>query len=681
MCERIARHLSVVMFALVVVATASHVGAATTYIVVFKGSESDTGFEVGGSNLLNLNAALGAVTAAGGTVTADLTHQIGIAVAFSPSALFAEALRANPVVEDVFEDVAFSVATETGTPVDAIGSPAPGEDALEFLQWGLRDIRASDVHASQILGSPAVDVAMIDTGIDATHVDFIGSDGRSNVDFERARSFVRLDPDHQDAPATKEPDALAYVAGADSGLGSHGTFTAGLVAARKNGVGIVGVAPNVTLIPIRVSGAENLTFLSWLCEALTYAGDIQAEVVNMSLRLNHRIAPGGDDAWCGSDADQLAERVSLERAVRYLRKRGALPVAVAGNGGGDALGDDLAADDCDVLPAETPGVVVVGALRRSGTLPQYSNYGLGSVDLVAPAGVTAVPELCSYGTVSTNVGNSYFCTQGTSISAPFVSGVAALIVSQFGKPGSDGDIKMPVGAVEDLLYGSAIDIGASGEDLCYGLGRVDAYRAVTRDTSYQRDETVTSCMRYAPPPPSSCPGPQITDVTDDTVDVLLTGREREGLDIVSASFAVASDGEKLEITLTVKNLVLPAPPEDPAPLWAVYFDHLGVRYVVQAYAEDSGAVLYSAGPFTGNEAGGEARLVAPSPEVEGSFTAGANGTIVFRVPRSHVGYPVDGDRLTNLSAGTYLGMSPAVDRTTGADVEYTVGQVCDPAAL
>jgi subtilisin family serine protease len=206
---------------------------------------------------------------------------------------------------------------------------------------------------------------------------------------------------------------------------------------------------------------------------------------------------GNDPLWCWSNPDHRAARRSLERAVRYARSRGALLVASAMNSGRDLAADN----DCDVLPAETPGVVAVSALDPNGVLTSYSNYGTSAVALTAPGGnflYTCWPapgplcraqpaeDLPPYenecpGIVTTAPGNAYVCGSGTSFAAPHVSGVAALIVSQYGTVGQDGGMKMSPSDVEEILLNAAVDIGVEGEDACYGRGRVDALRSVSRD--------------------------------------------------------------------------------------------------------------------------------------------------------------------------------------------------------
>lgn len=83
------------------------------------------------------------------------------------------------------------------------------------------------------------------------------------------------------------------------------------------------------------------------------------------------------------------------------------------------------------------------------------------------------------------------------MASPHAAGVAALIVSQFGSVGNDGDVKLSPTKVEALLQGSAIDIGLAGYDECFGNGRVDALRAVTGDTSSASDPAAPHCPEYA----------------------------------------------------------------------------------------------------------------------------------------------------------------------------------------
>ena len=99
--------------------------------------------------------------------------------------------------------------------------------------------------------------------------------------------------------------------------------------------------------------------------------------------------------------------------------------------------------------------------------------------------------------LSTFPGNTYGCISGTSMASPHAAGVAALLVSQLGTLGPDGDVRSNPSRVADLLAGTAVDIGLPGYDMCFGNGRVDALRAVTKDTSAAYDATAPHCPEYS----------------------------------------------------------------------------------------------------------------------------------------------------------------------------------------
>ncbi len=83
------------------------------------------------------------------------------------------------------------------------------------------------------------------------------------------------------------------------------------------------------------------------------------------------------------------------------------------------------------------------------------------------------------------------------MASPHAAGVAALIVSQFGKLGSDGDFKLSPAKVEEYLQSTSVDIGLSGYDECFGNGRIDALRAVTQATTAAADPTAPFCPEYS----------------------------------------------------------------------------------------------------------------------------------------------------------------------------------------
>jgi subtilisin family serine protease len=199
---------------------------------------------------------------------------------------------------------------------------------------------------------------------------------------------------------------------------------------------------------------------------------------------------------CNSDPTQRAFRQSVERAIKYARGRGVVPVAALGNSDED-LGKPSAANpaDCDVVPAETAGVIGVSSLGAQSQKASYSNYGVPANDVAAPGGSGTTGD-CRTTILSTLPGGAYGCIQGTSMASPHAAGVVALIVSQFGKLGKNGDVELAPDKVEEILERSAIDIGLTGYDTCFGNGRIDALRAVERDYSVRYDASAPFCAEY-----------------------------------------------------------------------------------------------------------------------------------------------------------------------------------------
>jgi subtilisin family serine protease len=427
----------------------------------------------------NTDAAKGLVLANGGYITADFSRQIGMLAVRSTNPSFAESIRSSPLVEEVANDVAWkampTLAEVTGEAeaVPGGGPDSPHADALEPTQWSMRQIRAPEAHAIQA-GSRLVDVGILDTGIDGDHVDFADTDG-TNVDCARGRDFVAV------GPGVGTPNPCE-----DNNF--HGTHVAGIVAARTNGVGVVGVAPNVTLVPVKVCDAEGFCYASSTAAGIAYAGDARLDVINMSFFVDDDDRGQSTEFKCMNDPVQRAFRKANERAIQYARNQGVVPVAALGNSDED-LADppEPYTNACDVVPAETAGVIATAALGPHSEKASYSNYGVGATDITAPGGNNAAQPQppggrCARQVQSTFPNNTWFCIQGTSMASPHAAGVAALIVSQFGTLRGD-DVWMPPQQVEAYLQGTTVDIGLKGYDKCFGHGRIDALRAVQHDTS------------------------------------------------------------------------------------------------------------------------------------------------------------------------------------------------------
>ncbi|HKF90912.1 MAG TPA: S8 family serine peptidase, partial [Acidimicrobiia bacterium] len=179
----------------------------------------------------------------------------------------------------------------------------------------------------------------------------------------------------------------------------HGTHVAGTIGARSNGLGVVGVSWQVDLLPVRALGPTGSGTSESIANALIYAAQNGARVVNASLG--------------GSSYDP-----TLEASV--ANAPGTLFVVAAGNGGQDRLGDNK--DLAPVYPCNLPeaNLICVAATDPTDSLATFSNYGPSSVDIAAP-GVQVT---------STWVGGIYAASSGTSMATPHVAGVAALMLAR-----------------------------------------------------------------------------------------------------------------------------------------------------------------------------------------------------------------------------------------------------------
>lgn len=445
-------------------------GAEQTYVVLY-------------SNL-NVPADAAATLGSAGGVLVQAYDQIGVAIARSSDPSFAGQLRTVGGVQGVSATTGLGVALEAefvhlGPLPDA--TPAPGEDALSFVQWDMDQIHAPEARAING-GSPSVVVGVIDSGIFYTHPDLA-----PNIDFARSVSCVGGVPN-------QDPAAWNDQAG-------HGTHTAGTIAAARNGIGIVGVAPNVKLAAIRAANDQGYLFPEAIICSFIWAAEAGVDITNNSYFA---------DPWlfnCRNDPGQRAIWLAEQRAIRYALQKGVTVVAALGNFNQDLSKRNIdtvspdfggaitreVTNACVVIPAEVPGVIGVSA---NGSLMQksyYSSYGVGVTDIVAPGGDFRFQSTGSpaFGTVVSTVPGGYDGLQGTSMAAPHVAGVAALAISAHGK--------MPPGALQALITGTADPIpcppnpfnpgppfnyaatcqGGAGNNGFYGHGQVNALKVVT----------------------------------------------------------------------------------------------------------------------------------------------------------------------------------------------------------
>ncbi len=367
---------------------------------------------------------------------------------------------------------------------------ATGMDPLDAQKWGLRMVR-SDLAREVQPGKKAVKVGVLDSGVDARNPDIA-----PNFDWVLSRNFA---PDIPEIDGTCEFRGCVDPVGWDDS--GHGTHVAGIIGAAANGLGVSGVAPKVTLVEIRGGQDSGFVFPGPVTEALTYAGDVGIDVVNMSFYVDPWLynCPDNPADSPEAQAEQRAIIEAMNRALNHAHAHGVTMVAALGNNHED-LGKprtDISSPDfpagaayprpidnatCVDLPAEGPHVIGVSALGPSSAKADYSNYGVeqtdvsasggyfrdyrgtpmyrtnenevlstypvntlqvqGSVDSagnITPAGqALGVQKQCPAGVTDYTQCGYYAFLQGTSTASPHAAGVAALIVSQFGNGKSGG---------------------------------------------------------------------------------------------------------------------------------------------------------------------------------------------------------------------------------------------------
>jgi lantibiotic leader peptide-processing serine protease len=470
---RMARLCLGVLIAALALAFTSAAGAER-YLVVYKSEDVPKG-------------AATAIERAGGQLVRSY-NDIGVAVADSPNAAFAAILAGDNKVDGVsaLSGLTFGLEHDsTDWDGELPNVPATDTDTFSAFQWNMRQIHAPEAHAITG-GSPAVVVGLVDSGIDFTHPDLA-----QNMDFADSASCVSGVPDTN--PASYQDD------------NGHGTHNAGSVAAASNGIGIVGVAPNVKIASIKVAQQSGLITPAAVVCGFMWAATHHIDVTNNSYTIDVGATTGTDplDFFCHNNPAQQPLIKAVKRAVRYALRNGVSVVASAGNSNIDLAHPPLG-NECVRLPSELPGVIAVSATALSGEKASYSNYGVGFTDVAAPGG-DAVPAPPAGFVLSTwpaaiqvprllqdtnaPAPAYYRFMAGSSMAAAHASGVAALIVSRYGDLRS-GDASMRPGRVQAYLQQTATEVacppdptacqGGEGYNGFYGHGIVDAFAAVTR---------------------------------------------------------------------------------------------------------------------------------------------------------------------------------------------------------
>jgi serine protease len=337
------------------------------------------------------------------------------------------------------------------------------DDTYYSFQWHLHDTTGG-MHAQAAWDlAPArgagVTVAVIDTGV--AYENYTGPGGLGTQTFVRAPDLATT--------AFVAPWDFANNDGHANDDNGHGTHVAGTITQDTgNSYGVAGVARNASIMPVKVLTYDGTGQDADLVEAIHYAVDNDADIINMSLGFSDTGTPDGGGNVC-------TEIVGLNAALDYAQAAGVVVVAAAGNTGGIVT-----------CPAAYPSVIAVGATRFDGTAPAYSNRG-PALDVAAPGGDTSVDQngdgwsdgvlqetYCDNWFVMLLSGQyDQFCDvfyQGTSMATPHVAGTAALLLGE--------NASLTPSQVRAFLESTARDRGAPGRDDVYGWGVIDAEAAM-----------------------------------------------------------------------------------------------------------------------------------------------------------------------------------------------------------
>lgn len=311
-------------------------------------------------------------------------------------------------------------------------------------------------------GSSNIIVAVLDTGMDDEHTDLtpnlwvnadetpnnnIDDDANGYIDDFNGFNFAESldgngDGDYDNVGAG---DIINVdIDDDDPANNGHGTHVAGIIAARgNNNSGITGICWNCQIMPLKVVNAERAAYDSDIAAAIYYAVDNGAKVINMSL---------GGEGYSGM----------LQDAINYAWQNDVLVVSSSGNYGGESS---------NIYPGASLNSISVGAVDNLNQSQSFVSKGQ-RMDIVAPgvSVLSSVPIPKSGGCLGSGNTLPYDCHTGTSMAAPHIAGVVALLLSN--------DPDMTVYDLRAALLTNTTDLGVSGFDNSFGMGIVNTFEAV-----------------------------------------------------------------------------------------------------------------------------------------------------------------------------------------------------------
>ena len=349
----------------------------------------------------------------------------------------------------------------------------------EISNWGAAAMNVAEAAGVPVAHAP-VTVGIIDTGIDDMHPDLAG----------------RVDQTRSVSCASNGVASQEYGGWRDDYF--HGTHVAGIIAANHNGIGVDGVAPYTTLVSIKAANSEQLIYPEYVTCAFMWAASHGVDIVNNSYSMDPWMY------WSPTDPEQAAGLEAALRSIAYAQSKGLAVIASAGNEGADndhPTTDSGSPTDIDTpikdrsvagsirVPGQVAGVSQVSALKRvdEETKPEwttlaradFSNYGT-TIDFAAPGdGIYSTVPTAQYP-------SGYAKTSGTSMAAPHITGIAALIKATH--PSFTGRQIIDLMRKQAAIDYTRLEVPADGKEYC-GYGFINALTTMRRD---QMQPTVTT---------------------------------------------------------------------------------------------------------------------------------------------------------------------------------------------
>lgn len=293
--------------------------------------------------------------------------------------------------------------------------------------WGIKQLNVPETWKTT--KGEGITVMVIDTGY-TDHPDLNGA-----MVIAKSRSFLKSEPDIND-------------------LNGHSSHCCGIIGARNNDIGMVGVAPECNLITLKVLGSNGTGGFDAIRNALKYAIEIKPDVISMSL---------GSHSY---DSE-------MHNLLKKLYEMNIPVIAAAGNDGKRKVGNKII--DTINYPAKYPEVISVAAFDINGNPANFNSYGSDNIDFSAP-GVDIY---------STWINHEYVSISGTSMATPFIAGLVALLLSKhrkYEKITGKNDCKT-VEQIKEHLIKYANDKGVVGKDLNWGYGVIDPVKLIASSES------------------------------------------------------------------------------------------------------------------------------------------------------------------------------------------------------